>query len=175
MKRITCKTFIRKTIEILASESCLEFSHPQPRSSILFFFFFALTYPAHTHRKPQTNSKPTLSILPKDQRKLIVVICSQWDSKGVRRSCWSVLKRTEGSYFISKDNLFFSVCHMVLQLQRSNRFVDVNFSSLLKNLSCMEIFIKYLDHCCQPGLLESRIACWFCKQLWMVVFICLGL
>lgn len=102
------------------------------------------------------------------------MICSQWGSKRVRRSCWSVLKCTEGSYFISKDNLFFSVCHMVLQLQRSNRFVDVNFSSLLKNLSCVEIFIKYLDHCCQPGLLESRIPCWFCKQLWMVVFICLG-
>lgn len=164
--------FIGRVWKSLHLSSCLEFSHsPSPDS--LYFFFFAPTYPAQ--KKNQTNSKPKLPILPKDQRKLIVVICSQWGSKRDRRSCWSVLKLTEGSYFISKDNLFFSVCHMVLQLQRSNRFVDVNFSSLLKNLSCVEIFIKYLDHGCQPGLLESRIRCWFCKQLWMVVFICLGL
>lgn len=56
------------------------------------------------------------------------MICSNQDNL----SCWSVPKPTEGSYFISRDNLFLSVCHMVLQLQRSNRFVDVNFSSALK-------------------------------------------
>lgn len=159
-------------MEILASELVLRIlSSPSPDP---LYFFFALTYPAHTHT--HTKAKQTLNQnSPEDQRKLIVVICCQWGSKRDRRSCWSVLKRTEGSYFISKDNLFFFVCHMVLQLQRSNRFVDVNFSSLLKNLSCVEIFIKYLDRCCQPGLLESRVSCWFCKQLWMAVFICLGL
>lgn len=131
MKRITCKTFIRKTIEILASELVLRILS-SPAQILYTFFFFCSNLPST--KKTQTNSKPTLSILPKDQRKLIVVICSQWGSKRVRRSCWSVLKRTEGSYFISKDNLFFSVCHMVLQLQRSNRFVIVNFSSLLKKI-----------------------------------------
>lgn len=146
-------------MEILASELVLRILSP-PSPDPLYFFFFGSNLPS---TKNQINSKPKLSILPKDQRKLIVVIRNQWGCKRDRRSCWSVLKRTEGSYFISKDNLFFSVCHMVLQLQRSNRFVDVNFSSLLKNLSCVEIFIKYLDRCCQPGLLESRVPCWFCK------------
>lgn len=166
MKRITCKTFIGRVWKSLHLSLCLELSHP-PAQILYTFFFFGSNLPS---TKNQINSKPKLSILPKDQRKLIVVIRSQWGCKRDRHSCWSVLNRTEGSYFISKDNLFFSVCHMVLQLQRSNRFVDVNFSSLLKNLSCVEIFIKYLDGCCQPGLLESRVPCWFCKQLWMAGF-----
>lgn len=72
--------------------------------------------------------KTKLQNFQQDLRELIIVICSNQDSL----SCWSVPKPTEGSYFISRDNLFLSVCHMVLQLQRSNRFVDVNFSSVLK-------------------------------------------
>lgn len=60
-------------------------------------------------------------------------------------SCWPVLKPTEGSDVISRDDSFFSVYHMVLRLQRSDRFVDVNFSSVLNNSSCGEIFVKCLD------------------------------
>lgn len=104
---------------------------------------------------PPNKHKTKLPSLQKDQRELIIVICSNQDNL----SCWSVPKPTEGSYFISRDNLFLSVCHMVLQLQRSNRFVDVNFSSVLKKfLSRVGIFIMCLNPWCQPGLLDSRIS-----------------
>lgn len=94
------------------------------------------------------------------------MICSNADDC----SCWSVLKPTEGSYFISRDNLFFSVCHMVLQLQRSNRFVDVNFSSLLKIFESCGDFHNMLVFLMPTRSVVVKVPCQFCKQLWMVPF-----
>lgn len=108
---------------------CLRLLGILPHLSVVILFTFVSQLHSPQQTNKQTNKHKTeLSILQKDQRELIIVIRSNQDN----RSCWSGPKPTEGSYFISRDNLFFSVCHMVLQLQRSNRFVDVNFSSVLK-------------------------------------------
>lgn len=127
---------IGRTLKSFRLNLCVEFSH-------LLTWILPVLVCSNLPASPAKKSKQSLNqnyILPQDQRKLIIVLCSKWDSC----SCWPILKPTAGTYFISKDDLLFSVYHMALQLHRLNRFVGVNFSSVLNNSSCVEIFIKCL-------------------------------